>query len=196
MDGHVAGDLQPPQHAAHQLHDGRVARGACHRQVELEVQLEEEVLVAQEVVVGGELALALDESRERREVVLARVHGGQLSHARLEQAARLEHAGHPAHADRLARAHELARNQLGADEDAARLATAHVEDASSASVRTASAEGRAADAHLGASSRSDGSRSPMCRSPDLIFSAICSTASSNVLREDTASKVRSKPAPL
>src|ERR671918_206187 len=38
-----------------------------------------------------------------------------------------------------------------------------------------------------ASSRSDGSRSPVCRSPALIFSAICSTASSNVRRVATGS---------
>jgi hypothetical protein len=45
-----------------------------------------------------------------------------------------------------------------------------------------------------ASSRSDGRRSPVCRSPDLIRSAICSTASSNVRRDETGSNELSKPA--
>ena len=76
----------------------------------------------EEVVRRRERALALDQRRHRGEVVLARVHGGELRHARLEQAARLEHAGHLAHADRLAAAQQVARDQLGGDEDAARLA--------------------------------------------------------------------------
>src|SRR5215208_3059896 len=44
-----------------------------------------------------------------------------------------------------------------------------------------------------ASSRSDGRRSPTCRSPDLIRSAICSTASSKVRRDETGSNELSKP---
>src|SRR5829696_1151346 len=44
-----------------------------------------------------------------------------------------------------------------------------------------------------ASSRSDGSRSPTCRSPALMRSAICSTASSKVRRDETASNELSKP---
>ena len=75
--------------------DRGVARGARHRQVELEVELQEQVLVAQEVVARGQLALALDRRRHRGEVLLAGVHGGQLGHARLEQPARLEHARRP-----------------------------------------------------------------------------------------------------
>ena len=54
VHGHVARDLQPPEQAAHQLHDGRVAGGARHRQVELQVELEEQVLVLEEVVGRGE----------------------------------------------------------------------------------------------------------------------------------------------
>ena len=45
-----------------------------------------------------------------------------------------------------------------------------------------------------ASSRSEGRRSPTCRSPDLIRSAICSTASSKVRRVATGTNSRSKPA--
>ena len=46
---------------------------------------------------------------------------------------------------------------------------------------------------IAASSRSDGRRSPTCRSPALIRSAICSTASSKVRRDETGSNELSKP---
>src|SRR5215213_10677540 len=44
-----------------------------------------------------------------------------------------------------------------------------------------------------ASSRSEGRRSPTCRSPALMRSAICSTASSKVRRDETGSNELSKP---
>src|SRR5688572_27134051 len=46
---------------------------------------------------------------------------------------------------------------------------------------------------IDASSRSDGRRSPTCKSPALIRSAICSTASSKVRRDETGSNELCKP---
>jgi hypothetical protein len=76
------------------------------------------------------------------------VHGGQLGHPRLEQSARLEHAGDLAEADLLTAAQQLARHQLGGDEDAARLAAAHLKHARLGQGLDRLAQGRPADPHL------------------------------------------------
>ena len=131
----------------------------------------------------------------RGEVLLACVHRGELRHARLEQAARLEHSGHLAHANRLAAPEQIARNQLGRHEDPAGLAPAHLEHSRLGQHLHRLAQRRAADAHHAPPARArTAAGRPMCRSPALIRSAICSTASSKVRRDETGSNELSKPA--
>jgi hypothetical protein len=147
VDRHIARDLEPAEQAADQLHDGRVARGARHRQVELQVELEEQVFVLEEVIRVRQRALALDQRRHRREVLLARVHRRELCHSGLEQPAGLEHPGHLAHANRLAAAQQVARNQLGRHEDATGLAPAHGKHSCLGQHLHGLAQGWAADPH-------------------------------------------------
>ncbi len=115
--------------------------------MKLQVELEEQVLVLEEVVRLGQCALALDQRGHRSEVLLARVHRGELRHARLEQAACLEHARHLAHANGLAAPEQVARDQLGRDEDPAGLAAAHRQHSRLGQHLHGLAQSGAADAH-------------------------------------------------
>src|SRR3954447_7720186 len=65
--------------------------------MELGVELEEAILAGEHVALREERLLLVDDRLQAREILLARVHGRELCHARLDQATGLQDAGDLVH---------------------------------------------------------------------------------------------------